>query len=98
MERQSAIESLKQHAADLRDRGVIHLSVFGPTARGEAGPESDIDLLVDIDAGHQFTLVKLAQLRNFLNGILDAEADTTIREDIKPLLRDSIFEDEIRVF
>ena len=50
MERQIAVESLRRHAADLQDRGVRHLSVFGSTARGEAEPESDIDLLVDIDA------------------------------------------------
>jgi len=98
MERQAAIESLGRHAADLRDRGVVHLSVFGSTARGEASPESDIDLLVDINAEYRLTLVKLAQLRTFLNGILDAEADITIREGIKPLLRDSIVEDGIRVF
>jgi uncharacterized protein len=33
-------------------RGVRNIRVFGSVARGEARPDSDIDLLVDFDPGH----------------------------------------------
>jgi predicted nucleotidyltransferase len=33
-------------------RGVSNVRVFGSVARGDAGPESDIDLLVDFDLTH----------------------------------------------
>lgn len=68
------------------------------TTRGEAGSDSDVALLVDADPARRFTIVKLAQLRRYVSEILEAEAEITIREDVKPLLRDSIAEDEIRVF
>ena len=49
MQRDEAIATLKRHEAELRRLGVEHLYLFGSTARGEAGPDSDIDLLVVLD-------------------------------------------------
>ena len=40
---------LKRHQAGLRQRGVKSLAVFGSLARGEATPNSDIDVLVEFD-------------------------------------------------
>lgn len=34
-----------RHADVIRDRGVVHLALFGSLARGEAGPESDVDVV-----------------------------------------------------
>ena len=31
--------------------GAYNVRIFGSVARGEAGPESDVDVLVDMDAG-----------------------------------------------
>jgi len=43
------VASLQAHATELRAAGIRHLSLFGSIARGEAGPESDIDLAIAID-------------------------------------------------
>lgn len=40
---------LAQHRAELAEMGVASLKIFGSLARGEAGPESDVDLLVEFD-------------------------------------------------
>lgn len=34
--------------------GVRNVRIFGSVARGEAGAESDLDLLVDVDRGHGY--------------------------------------------
>jgi predicted nucleotidyltransferase len=52
MQRDEAIEKLKQHEAELRQLGVEHLYLFGSTARGEAREDSDIDLFF----GHPWDL------------------------------------------
>jgi predicted nucleotidyltransferase len=47
---------------DLEKMGVTYLAVFGSVARNAAGPDSDVDLLFELDrpAG-MFTLVRLAR-------------------------------------
>ena len=39
---------------ELKSAGVLHLSLFGSVARGEAGPDSDVDLILTI----RFSLFK----------------------------------------
>ena len=47
MDRDTAISRLKAHEAELRRLGVQHLWLFGSTARGDARPDSDVDLFFD---------------------------------------------------
>lgn len=49
MDREHVIARLRAHERQLRDAGIVRLSLFGSTARGEAGPDSDIDLLAAFD-------------------------------------------------
>jgi hypothetical protein len=69
-ERERVIALLRAHAEDIRGRGVTRLALFGSTARGEAGPASDVDLLIEVDPHARFTLVDLAGLERFLTGLL----------------------------
>lgn len=50
MRRESILRSLSDAEAALRARGVKHAALFGSAARGENGPESDVDILVNLDA------------------------------------------------
>ncbi len=49
MRRNDAIAKLRAHEAELRDAGVVALSVFGSVARDDAGDASDVDVLVRLD-------------------------------------------------
>jgi predicted nucleotidyltransferase len=44
MERSVAMARLKEHEAELKQLGIEHLYLFGSTARGDARPDSDVDL------------------------------------------------------
>lgn len=48
--------------------GASNVRIFGSVARGEAGPESDVDLLVDLERGR--TLIDHGQLQVELEGLL----------------------------
>ena len=41
MDREHVIATLREHEAELKNAGIVHLFLFGSIARGEAGPESD---------------------------------------------------------
>ncbi|MDO9295140.1 nucleotidyltransferase family protein, partial [Bradyrhizobium sp.] len=49
MTRDEIIEKLKERETDLRAQGVAHAALFGSVARGDDNPDSDIDILVDLD-------------------------------------------------
>jgi uncharacterized protein len=49
LRRDDAIRLLKECEPKLRARGVLGLSLFGSTARDEARPDSDLDVLIDLD-------------------------------------------------
>jgi predicted nucleotidyltransferase len=40
-------------AGEIRSLGIRRLAVFGSVARGEAGPTSDVDLLVEFEPGRK---------------------------------------------
>jgi predicted nucleotidyltransferase len=97
MTRSEAIAILKAHADDIKARGVTRLALFGSTARGDAGPASDIDVVVDIEAGRKFSLFDLASLRVLLCDLVGRETDVVIRDDLRPDFRERIARDSVSV-
>jgi len=49
MNRGQVIATLRAHEPELKAAGVVRLSLFGSTARGDRRPDSDIDLLAAFD-------------------------------------------------
>ena len=49
MTREDVIATLRAHEAALKKQKVVHAALFGSLARGEAGPDSDIDIMVELD-------------------------------------------------
>ncbi|OHC73385.1 MAG: hypothetical protein A3G18_12355 [Rhodospirillales bacterium RIFCSPLOWO2_12_FULL_58_28] len=43
------IQTLRDHRRELSELGIRHAAVFGSVARGEAGLESDVDILIEFD-------------------------------------------------
>ena len=48
MRRDEALRIIRAHEAELRAMGVESIELFGSVARDEAGPESDVDVLVGV--------------------------------------------------
>lgn len=70
------------------ERGFTRLAVFGSVSRGQAGPESDIDLLVRAPKGtSSFGLVKFQRL---LQDVLGRKVDLVEYGGLKPRLDDDI--------
>jgi predicted nucleotidyltransferase len=97
MDRETVIRVLKDHADEIHARGAAALYLFGSTARGEAGADSDVDLMMEIDGNRKFSLLDQAGLQNFLSDLLGADADLSIRPSIHSLIRDRVEEDAIKV-
>ena len=92
------LETLRTHESELRLLGVSHAAVFGSLARGEAGADSDIDVLVELDEDRPMGIFEYARLKLYINEILDGAGDVVNRRTLKPLLRDNILRDAIHAF
>jgi predicted nucleotidyltransferase len=54
MKSEKVISLIKKHRPELAKFGVKSLAVFGSVARGEAGPDSDVDILVEFEGRATF--------------------------------------------
>jgi uncharacterized protein len=97
-ERDRVLGVLRRHEAELRARGVRRLALFGSTARGDLGPESDVDLLIEVDAASRFGLFAFLDLKNDLAGLLGRPVDLAFPDAMRPRLRAAVLRDAIEVF
>ena len=73
--------------------GVRRIRVFGSVARGEAGPASDVDFLVEVGAQHSsfFPGGLVADLQE----LLGREVDVVEAEGLYPLLKEDILKEAV---
>jgi len=96
--RDQAIAEIALNTEALRARGVEATYLFGSTARGEARPDSDLDIFIDIAPDEKFSLLDLAGVHRLLNESIGRKVDVTTRERLHPKLRGEIERDAVRVF
>jgi hypothetical protein len=93
MQREEVVAILSRHQDELRELGVKSLAVFGSTARNEARPDSDVDLLVEFD--RSTGIFGLLNVKYRLEEILDVQVDLVTRSGVHPALRDRIFAEAV---
>jgi len=98
MNRDEILDTLKARESDLRAHGVKHAALFGSVARGEQRPDSDIDILVDLDPAVVVTMFDYAGLKDYVAGLFPGSVDVVDREALKPRLRPRAAADAIYAF
>jgi uncharacterized protein len=73
--------------------GARNVRVFGPVARGESGPDSDIDFLVELEPGR--SLFDLGGLLVELQTLLGADVDVVTERGLRPRIRARIMREAI---
>jgi predicted nucleotidyltransferase len=79
--RTAVLETARRH-------GASNIRVFGSVARGEDGPDSDIDLVVDLAPGTG--LVGLGTLERDLESVLGTSVDVAPSDSLRPAVRDAV--------
>jgi predicted nucleotidyltransferase len=82
-----ALETLRRSEPDLRARGVRRAAVFGSVARGESRPDSDVDIMVEINPAAHFTVFDYAGLKDYIASLFDGPVDVVNRDGLKPYVR-----------
>jgi predicted nucleotidyltransferase len=95
MNREDVSTLLKQNSAALDEFGVKSLALFGSAARGEAGPESDIDILVEF--AQPVGLFAFVRLKLFLEQVLGCDVDLVTEDALRASMKDGILGEAVDV-
>ncbi|HEY7245928.1 MAG TPA: nucleotidyltransferase family protein [Xanthobacteraceae bacterium] len=98
MNSQEAVAILRRHQDDLQARGVLHAALFGSLARGEARPNSDVDIMVDLDPSARLDLFGYVRLTRYMAELFSTPVDVVIREALKPHVRPSAEKEAVHAF
>lgn len=74
-------------------RGARNVRVFGSIVRGEEGPDSDIDFLVDMEPGR--SLLDLIAFEQDVADLLGCRVDALSEGGVHHHLRDRIFQEAV---
>jgi predicted nucleotidyltransferase len=98
MTRDEIITKLRSTAPALRAEGATKLAIFGSRARGDARPDSDLDVLVDIDPDASFSLLNLVGVEHIVSDATGLRAQAAMRRSLDPRMAGRIADDLIEVF
>ena len=98
MNKDQVIAVLRAHECDLRRRGVLHAALFGSVARGDARPDSDIDILVEIAPEAHIDLFDYVSLMQYVGDLFLIPVDVANRKTLKPHVRPSAEREAVYAF
>jgi len=90
---EAILQALRQIKPKLeRDYSLTRMALFGSAARNDAGPDSDVDILVDVEPSIGLRFIDLA---DELEQTLGRKVDLVSSRAVKPKMREQI-ETELR--
>lgn len=95
MRRDEALAILRAHTDEYARFHVKSLALFGSVARDEAGPDSDVDILVEFD-GSPVGLFGFIDLKDYLEEILGRAVDLVMIKAVHTGIRERIAREAIR--
>jgi uncharacterized protein len=98
MDPREIIARLRENEAGLRQRGVQHAALFGSCARGEERPDSDLDIMIDVDPTARIGVYEYVAIKDYIAGLFDTRVDVVRRDRLKPYVRPAAVGDAIYAF
>ena len=98
MDRRDIIARLRENEAALRARGVAHAALFGSRARGDARPDSDTDIMIEIDPEAPVGVFEYVRIKEYIATLFDGPVDVVDREGLKPYVGPAATSDAIYAF
>ena len=98
MSRDEILARLREFEPALRERGIAHAALFGSAARGDNGPESDIDIMVEFAPDVILSVFEYVALKNYVADLFAARVDVVNRAGLKPIIGPAITAEALYAF
>jgi hypothetical protein len=92
------LHRLRAHRVGLQRLGVRHAAIFGSLARGEERPDSDADILVEIDRDVIRDLFDYARAAAAIERLVGRPVDVARQDRLRPDIADDVARDRIDAF
>jgi predicted nucleotidyltransferase len=92
---------LRACRAELRRGGVLHAAVYGSVARGDEAPDSDVDIMIELDPAQRLTLLSYVGIVRQLEALaapLGRRIDVAQRRRLRPHVRPAAERDAVQAF
>ena len=86
---------LSQKKPVLAKAGIKEIGVFGSYIRGEQGPDSDLDVLIEIERPAKMDLLTLIDLEQELSTDLGVSVDLVLKSTLRPSLGKAILSEVV---
>jgi predicted nucleotidyltransferase len=80
------------------ERGIAHAALFGSAARGDNGPDSDIDIMVEFDPQVILSVYEYVALKNYIAELFGAPVDVVNRAGLTPIIGPAITAEALYAF
>jgi uncharacterized protein len=98
MTRDDIIAAIRKNADAIKAEGVTKLAIFGSRVRGDNRPDSDIDVLIEIEPDMSFSLLNLIDVQHIIEDATGLQAQATMRRSLPPRFAQRIADDIVEVF
>lgn len=99
MDRDRALNVLRQLRLLLEARGIAHAAIFGSVARNEARADSDVDIVVTPAEGKKLDLIDLGGVQSLLDdGFTGMDVDIVVEPVKRAQLAGAIQRDRVHAF
>lgn len=89
MNTEETFQRLRALKPNFKDMNIKRMAIFGSHVRGEARPESDVDILIDL-IDKDISLFEFMDIQHTLEDHIQAKVDLLTFDSIHPALKDRI--------
>lgn len=92
------IARLREIEPAIKAQGVKRLAVFGSRARGDARPDSDLDILIDTTSRGEAPPLDFFKVLHLIEDATGVSTQISMRDMLKPRVAERIADDLVEVF
>jgi len=98
MTREEIIAAIRGNSEAIKAEGVTRLALFGSRVRGDNRPDSDIDVLIEVEPDASFSILNLIGVEHIIQDATGLPTQATMRRSMPRRFAQRIADDILEVF